>query len=106
MRGSTSWDTCSPLAFIETLVSGLLVVRARHGSAQRSSGENAREVALVVDRAAAVGARRAVLGRDPVHLREQLVAGRLAAQELLRAREVDGREADGAERYAHVADDA
>src|SRR3954451_3299775 len=106
MRGSMSCDTCSPLTVIETLMSGLLVVRARHRPAQRAAREHAREVALVVDRAAAVGAGRAVLGRDLVHLREHLLARRLAPQELLGAREMYGRETDGAEREAHVADDA
>src|SRR3954470_15079644 len=105
MRGSMSCDTCSPLTFIETLMSGLLVVRACHRPAQRTPGQNAREVALVVDRPAAIGAGRAVLGSDLVRLREQLVARRLAAQELLGPREVDGREADGAECDAHVADE-
>src|SRR3954451_15351884 len=106
IRGSTSRDTCSPLTFIETLMSDLLVVRAGHRLAQRSAGEHAREMALVVHGSAAVGHRRAVLGRDRGDLWEQLVAGRLASEELLRAREVDGREPDGAERDAHVADDA
>src|SRR4051812_1501323 len=97
MRGSMSCDTCSPLTVIETLMSGLLVVRARHRPAQRAACEHACEVALVVDRAAAVGAGGAVLRRDLVHLREHLLARRLAPQELLGAREMHGRETDGAE---------
>src|SRR3954447_24073470 len=105
MRGSTSCETCSPLTVIETLMSCLLVVGAGQRPAQRAAREHAREVTLVVDRAAAVGARRAVLGRNLVHLREQLVARRLPAQELLGACEVHGREAHGAEGDAHVPHD-
>ena len=45
-------------------VRGLLVRRAVGRPAQRADGEHAGEMALVVDRPAAVGARRAVLGGD------------------------------------------
>src|ERR1700754_3361084 len=55
-------------------------------------------MALVVDRPAAIGHRRAVLGGDRPGLLEQLVARWLAGEQLLGAREVDGGQADGAQR--------
>ena len=63
-------------------------------------------MALVVDRPAAVRARRAVRRGDLARLREQLVRRRLAAQQLLGARDVDRREPDRAERDADVGDRA
>ena len=77
---------------------------ARRRAAQRALGEHAGEVALVVDRAAAVGARRAVRRGDLARLREQLLRRRLAAQQLLGPGEVDRRQPDGAERDADVGD--
>ena len=52
--------------------------------ARRSArgGQHAGQMALVVDRAAAVGERRAILGGDLAGLREQLVGRRRAAQQL------------------------
>src|ERR1700755_2972820 len=65
VRGSTSRETGSPLIVTVTcIVSSLLLERAGRGTAQSASGEHASQVALVVGLAAAVGERRAVLGRD------------------------------------------
>ena len=61
-------------------------------------------MALVVDRPATVGAGRAVLRGDLARLLEEVVGGRLAAQQLLGPGEVDGREADGAQRDPGVGD--
>src|SRR5262249_13502282 len=97
IRGSMSRVTCSPLTLIETLMSGLLVKRTRGSPAQGAVSQNASQVALVVDRAAAVGLRLAVLGRDRGSLRERLVGRRAVAQQVLGARQVDRREAEGAE---------
>ena len=54
--------------------SGLLLERAGRRAAQGAFREHAREVALVVDRSAAVGDRQAVLGGDRARLLEQVVA--------------------------------
>src|SRR5207248_7936331 len=88
-RGSMSRVTCSPLMVIETFMSGLLVERARRGAPEGTGGEDAREVALVVDGAAPVRQRRAVGGRDVSGLGEQFVRRRLAAQQLLGPRDLD-----------------
>src|SRR5436190_4895870 len=80
--------------------------RARRRAAQRALSEHAGEMALVIDRATTVGARRTVLGRDLARLREQLVRRRLAAQELLSAVEVYGRHPDRAQGDAGVGDRA
>ena len=86
-RGSTSRETCSPLIVIDTLhVQASWCCARAVGAAQGALGEHAREVALVVDRAAAVRARGAVLRRDRAGLLEQLLGRRLAAQQLLGAR--------------------
>src|SRR3954469_19166840 len=106
IRGSTSCETCSPLTVIETLMSGLLLRGALDGAAKGSLGEDAGEMALVVDRAPAVGHRRAVGGGDLAGLRDEVVGQPLAAQQVLCPRQVDGGEADRAERDAHLADDA
>src|SRR6188472_3796068 len=79
-RGSTSRETGSPLTVIETFMSGLLLERTGSRAAQRAVGEDAGEVALVVDRPAAVGRRRAVGRGDLARLREQLLRRRLPAQ--------------------------
>ena len=84
--------------------SALLSGRTRRRAAQRASRENAGEVALVVDRPTPVGARRAVLGCDLARLGEEVLRRCLAAQELLRAGEVNGRHADRAERDPGVGD--
>ena len=57
--------------------------RAGRGAAQGAFRQHTGEVALVVDRAAAVGDGGAVLGADRSGLVEQLFRGRLAAQQLL-----------------------
>ncbi len=101
MRGSTSRETCWPLMLIETCIGQASWLRARAvARLQGALGQHAREVALVVDRPAAVGHRGAVLGGDLARLREQLLRRRLAPQQLLGAREVDRGEADGAQRDA------
>src|SRR5690242_10795436 len=105
MRGSTSCETRVPLTVMVTSISRLLLHRTRDRSAERPLGEHAREVALVVDRPAAVGHGRAVLGGDLARLREQLLRRRLAAQQLLGPSEMDGRQAAGRERDAGVGDD-
>src|SRR5688572_27279374 len=73
-----------------TCISGLLVQRTGRGAAQGAFREHARKVALVVDRPAPVRKRGTVLRGDLARLRKELVGGRLATQELLRARELDG----------------
>ena len=57
--------------------------RAGRGTAQGAFREHAGEVALVVHGAAAVRDGEAVLGGDRARLLEQLLRGRLAAQQLL-----------------------
>src|SRR4051794_32790095 len=106
MRGSMSCVTRSPLTVIVTLMSGLLLHGALDGAAKGSLGEDAGEMALVVDRPAAVVHRGAVGGGDFAGLHEEIVREPLAAQELLRPLQVDGGEADRAERDADLADDA
>src|SRR5689334_23372719 len=106
MRGSTSRETCCPLTVMETLMSDLLPLASCDRLPQGTLGEHAGEVALVVDRPAAVGHRRAVLGGDGWDLLHELVAQRLAAQELLGARQVNRGEAHGTQREPDVAHDA
>src|ERR1700761_7952820 len=71
MRGSMSRVTSWPLIVIVTcIVLSLLLEGARRRPAQRSLGEHADQMALVVDRAARVGHRHAVLGGDLARLLE------------------------------------
>src|SRR4051812_44702262 len=105
-RGSTSRLTTSPLTVIETSTSGLRCQGARGGPPQRSVGQDAGQVTLVVHRPAAVRGGRAVLGGDLRGLPEQLLGRRLAAQQLLGPAQVDGGEADGGEGDAGVGDRA
>src|SRR6266849_2220080 len=79
---------------------------ARRRAAQRALGEHARKMALVVDRSATVGARRAILRSDLARLREQLVGRGLAAEQLLGPGEVNRRHPDRAEPDADVRDPA
>ena len=76
--------TSSPLTVMVTCMSGLLSSGAGHGPAQRTRGELAGQVALVVDRTALVGLRVAVLGGQlrPAAARFSSVAG-LAAEGVL-----------------------
>src|SRR4051812_48442883 len=98
MRGSTSAVCASPLIVTVTCIaSGLLLERTGRRTAQSAFRDHPGEVALVVDRAAAVGDRHAVLRGDRARLLEQLVRGRAAAQQLLRAGELDRHGAEGAE---------
>src|SRR5262245_41309612 len=102
VRGSVSRDTVSPLTVTEISKSCLLVECARRRGAQRALGQHPREVALVVDRSATVGAGRAVGRGDFAGLFENLVRGRAAPQEILGALQVDRRHPERAERDADV----
>src|SRR3954469_99159 len=105
VRGSTSRVSASPLIVtVPYICPGRRMEWASRGAAQGAFGEHAREVALVVGRAATVGHRHAVLGGDLAGLDEQLLGRDLAAQQLLGAGHVDRRRADRAERDADVRD--
>src|SRR5690606_13202996 len=79
-RGSTSRVYAVPLTVTVISMSGLLSTGTGGGPAQRPRGQLAGQVSLVVDRAALVGHRLAVLGGDPAGPGEALLGGRLAAQ--------------------------
>src|ERR1022692_728730 len=59
-------------------------------------------MALVIDGPTTVCARGAVRRSDLARLRKELLRGRLAPQQLLRSREMDRRQPNGAERDADV----
>src|SRR3954452_6060574 len=79
----------------------LLLAQGRGGRATESAcGQDARDVALVVGRTAAVAVGRAVRCGHLAALREQLLGRRLADERVLRSTDVHGRRADGAARDA------
>src|SRR5687767_9078646 len=82
-------------------MSGLLTLGAADRAAQRADGELTGEVPLVVDRAALVGRRAAVLGGEPAGLGEVLRGGLLTPQEVLG---LLGREVRGPDRGQADAD--
>src|SRR5918994_7386570 len=77
--GSISCLTSSRLTLTVTSISSLLVPCAFRRALQGALAELAREMALVVDRPAPVGAGRAVLGGELPRLGEQLLRGLPAA---------------------------
>src|ERR1700712_1129588 len=108
MRGSTSCDCSWPLIDMETCIGLVLLSPQRAGgsAAEGTLAEDASDVALVVDRSPAIGARRAVLGGHRAGLGEQVLGRRLANQHLLRAPDVHRRRSDGAAGESGVRDAA
>ena len=105
-RGSTSWETCSPLMVIETFMLRPPAAARGGRAAQRALGEHAGEVALVVDRPAAVRAGEQSSDAIAPACANSSSRRRLAAQQLLGAGQVDRRQPDRAERDAGVGDRA
>src|SRR5690606_39598300 len=101
-RGSTSRVYAVPLTVTVISMSGLLSTGTGGGPAQRPRGQLAGQVSLVVDRAALVGHRLAVLGGDPAGPGEALLGGRLAAQRRLGLRGGEVRRADRGQADAHI----
>src|SRR5439155_1098526 len=85
--------------------SDLLSQRALGGARQRTAGELARQVSLVLDRPALVGRRLALLGGEHGRLGERLLRRRTAREGLLGARGCDA-PTDGGQRDPRAADPA
>src|SRR4051812_43034357 len=102
-RGSMSRVYCPPLTRTVISMSGLPSGACR-GTLQRPGHELGDQRPLVVDGAALVGGRRAVLGGNASRLGEGLVGGRPAAEGVLGLGGDEVRRTDGGEPDAHLGD--